>query len=142
MGSLTLRRPQRGHQHLTDPLQPPGQERSRYAGTVDFSSLPPGDAELPVPVHQPGDEHCGVGGAPKPGHPSYRRCRCGLWYHWTGSRWRPGRPSAHWLREHGLGDNSADFWSPADHRERGASSARFVKAAGRWRYLLRSMLHH
>jgi hypothetical protein len=79
---------------------------------VGFSSLPAHDGELPVPVHQPGDEHCGVGGPPKLGPPRYRCCRCGLWYHWTGSMWRPQRPSAHWLREHCsfgvLGSSSLD----------------------------------
>jgi hypothetical protein len=96
--------------------------------------LPSDDSDWPAPVHQPGDEHCGVGGEPKPGHPHYRRCRCGQWYHWTGSRWRPGNPSAHWLKEHGLGDDFEDFLSPVGH----AKSGSLFATIGRWRYLLRS----
>jgi hypothetical protein len=68
---------------------------------------------LPGLPHQPGDDHCGVGGRPRPGHPEYRRCTCGRWYFWTGSSWAPGRPAARWLREHGL--DPEEFWDmPGD----------------------------
>jgi hypothetical protein len=106
-----------------------------------FVMLPADDADAPVRVHQPGDERCGVGGPPKPGHPRYRCCRCGLWYHWTGSLWRPRRPSQRWLRKHGLGDGFADFVGLGEHGEPGSPFGVFSATAGRWRYLLRSMLH-
>ena len=58
----------------------------------------------------PGHHVCGVGGRPKPGHACYRRCRCGLWFTYTGSMWVPGRPSRRWLRDHGLGADPGAFW--------------------------------
>lgn len=53
-----------------------------------------------------------------------------------------GPSSAHWLTEHGLGDDFADFLSPADQGQRASSSGKFRNTVGRWRYPLRSMLHH
>ncbi len=93
---------------------------------------------LPDLPHEPGDGHCGVGGRPKPDHPHYRRCSCGRWYAWNGSVWRPGRPSAAWLRQHGYGD-PGEFWDIGADRERDSLFGEFFVHGG-WRAVLRAWL--
>lgn len=85
--------------------------------------------------HQPGDEHCGVGGAPKAGHPHYRHCSCGRWYYWTGSLWRPGRPSAQWLREHGFPD-PGESWDTGEEPHHAGPFGEFYRTTRQWRYWL------
>jgi hypothetical protein len=60
--------------------------------------------------------------------------------------WRPGRPSAKWLRKHGLGEDAAGFLVSAPFLDSGPPVGRdfpfgeFTLAGG-WRYRLRSLLY-
>ena len=52
---------------------------------------------------------CNTSSRHQPGHPEYRRCSCGQWFHSGGGYWYPiQHPPARWLREHGL--NPDEFW--------------------------------
>ena len=63
---------------------------------------------------EPGPRHtCNTSDRRKPGHPEYRRCTCGQWFHSGGGYWyRVQRPPIRWLREHGL--NPGDYWTAGD----------------------------
>lgn len=60
---------------------------------------------------EPGGRHvCNTGDRLKPGHPVYRRCGCGQWFHSGGGYWyRVDRPPVRWLREHGM--DPGEFWN-------------------------------
>jgi hypothetical protein len=115
-----------------------------------FSAGPPSSPSkgplwpLPESVHEPGDEHCGVGGPPKRGRPLYRYCRCGLLYHWTAKGWRPKYRSARWLRRHGVGRDAVDFLTSTPFLHSGPQAGRDSPVGepsltGGWRYLLRPL---
>lgn len=67
---------------------------------------------------EPGSYHvCNTSDRLKPGHPDYRRCTCGQWFHSTGGYWyRVPHPPARWLREHGM--SPGDFWNLDDEPQR------------------------
>ena len=53
---------------------------------------------------------CNTGDRLKPGHPEYRQCSCGQWFHSGGGYWyRVRRPPVRWLRKHGM--DAREFWS-------------------------------
>lgn len=54
--------------------------------------------------------------------------------------WRPQRPSAKWLRKHGLGEDAEGFLDSGSQHERDFPFGEFFTSAGRWRYRLRSLL--
>ena len=64
---------------------------------------------------EPGPRHaCNTSDRHKPGHPEYRRCSCGQWYHSGGGYWyRVKHPPVRWLREHGI--DPEDFWGIDDN---------------------------
>ena len=64
--------------------------------------------------YEPGPRHvCNTSDRRKPGHPEYRQCSCGQWYHSGGGYWyRVPHPPARWLREHGM--NPEEFWDMDD----------------------------
>ena len=66
---------------------------------------------------EPGPRHvCNTSDRHKPGHPEYRQCTCGQWYHSTGGYWyQVPRPPARWLHEHGL--DPRQFWGIDDQPE-------------------------
>lgn len=63
---------------------------------------------------EPGPRHiCNTSDRHKPGHPEYRQCTCGQWYHSGGGYWyQVPHPPLRWLHEHGLTDSAESFWDP------------------------------
>ena len=59
---------------------------------------------------EPGPRHvCNTSDRLRPGHPEYRRCPCGQWFHSGGGYWyRVPHPPVRWLREHG--PDPGEFW--------------------------------
>ena len=84
---------------------------------------------------EPGGRHvCNTGDRLKPGHPVYRRCGCGQWFHSGGGYWyRVDRPPVRWLREHGA--DPGEFWSLEDE-----DGAAWFEEAGPGRPRLRVFL--
>jgi len=85
---------------------------------------------------EPGERHvCNTGDRLKPGHPEYRRCSCGQWFHSGGGYWyRVSRPPVRWLRGHGV--DPGEFWG-LDEEPQGAT---WFEEAGRGRPSLRLFL--
>ncbi len=55
---------------------------------------------------------CNTSDRLRPGHPEYRQCSCGQWFHSGGGYWyRVQRPPVRWLRKYGLG-GAEDFFGP------------------------------
>jgi hypothetical protein len=68
---------------------------------------------LQPPEPYDGPHACNTGDRLKPGHPEYRRCSCGQWFHSGGGYWyRVQHPPARWLRENGL--DPGEFWTVDD----------------------------
>ena len=92
--------------------------------------------------YEPGPRHvCNTGDRLKPGHPEYRRCGCGQWFHSAGGYWyRVQHPPARWLREHGV--DAGEFWSYGDETDddRPSFGEVFASGAAGWRYLFRWLL--
>ena len=67
---------------------------------------------------EPGPRHtCNTSDRHKPGHPEYRQCTCGQWYHSGGGYWyRVPSPPIRWLHEHGV--DPGDFWDMTDDNPR------------------------
>ncbi len=83
---------------------------------------------------EPASRHvCNTGDRHKPGHPEYRQCTCGQWYHSGGGYWyRVRRPPARWLREHGV--DPGEFWGYGEEED--SSLGAFFARPHRWRFLL------
>lgn len=65
------------------------------------------------PPEQGPSHICNTSDRHKPGHPEYRQCTCGQWYHSGGGYWyRVPRPPARWLHEHGV--DPGEFWDLQD----------------------------
>lgn len=92
---------------------------------------------LQPPEPYGGPHVCNTGDRLKPGHPEYRQCSCGQWFHSSGGYWyRVQRPPVRWLREHGL--DPAGFWDYGEpDGEPRPSAGEFFSSPGGWRYLLR-----
>ena len=89
--------------------------------------------------YEPGPRHvCNTSDRLKPGHPEYRQCSCGQWFHSGGGYWyRVERPPARWLQEHGLGGDAAeDFWDYGTDDEPGSPFGEFFTS----RHWLRRLL--
>jgi hypothetical protein len=82
---------------------------------------------------------CNTSDRLKPGHPEYRQCSCGQWFHSGGGYWyRVERPPVRWLRSHGI--DAGEFWSYGEDEEPASSFGEFFTSAGRLRYWLRRFL--
>ena len=108
----------------------PGQRGGVCGGTCRNRLEPP----------EPGPRHvCNTSDRLKPGHPEYRQCSCGQWFHSGGGYWyRVRRPPVRWLREHGM--DPGEFWSYGGEEEQGSRFGAFFASADGLRYLLRYFL--
>ncbi len=96
------------------------------------SSLPEesADDDGDVPRHV-----CNTSSRLKPGHPEYRQCACGQWFHSGGGYWyRVQRPPARWLRKHGM--DAGEFWSYGEDEEQDSPFGAFFTG----RHWLRRLL--
>ena len=91
------------------------------------------------PYEEPDAGHvCNTGDRLKPGHPEYRQCRCGQWFHSGGGYWyRVERPPARWLREHGM--DAGEFWGYGEDEEQGSPFGAFFTSRHWLRRLLRML---